>query len=355
MSPRCNLTVAVVSLACVCASFAGVPDKASTWTLFRTVPGELSQAQSKDFFDALAKSHVLEEHKLSSQTIDAIGDLIARTTGEEDRRAEYLDGFSGLWSRVGVDVDPLGFANLEDRIARKRGEPQQFGTLVRGKADYPAADAERSYAAARDMIGLNPRTDVVPVQGEVELAMTKPVYPTLPAVRAELLHLGAMDQQVRQEPSGGFKGEEEKAFIKRMSDVDAYTLPRIRAIFNRYGIPTPWQVGRSGTHAAFLLIQHAIQDPALMRGAVAQARQLADKEELPDIDYALLSDRVDCVLDHRPQQFGTQGNRNPESYWFCPIADPSHVNQRRAHLHLAALTEEQIYGSSHSKPRQTKT
>lgn len=347
MHSRCYLLIAVVGLARAGAGCAGAPDEAGGLATFRAVPGDLSEAQSKGFFDTLARSHLLERRELGSRTIDAIGDIIARTKGSEESRSQSLDGFYGLWSRVGIDVDPLGFANLEDRIARRQGKPQQFGTLARDKADYPAADAERVYAAARDMIGLDPRARAESVHGEAELAMAKPVYPTLPAIREELLRLGAMDQEARREPPGGFKGDEEKAFLKHMSDVDAYTLPRIRAIFDRYGIPTSRQVGRSASHAAFLLIQHAISDPGLMRGAVAPVRHLSEEHDLPGIDYALLSDRVDCVLDHRPQQFGTQGNRDPKSYWFCPIADPNHLNQRRAGLHMAALTREQIYGEAH--------
>lgn len=343
MHLRYGLLIAAVGLARAGTAYADTPDGIPALANFQAVSGGLNEVQSKNFFDTLAESRILQRSELSPRTIDAIGDIIARTNGDE-RKSEYLDGFYGLWSRVGIDVDPLGFANLEDRIARKQGEPQQFGTLARGKADYPVADAQRIYAAARDMIGLDPRTPAAPIRGKATLAMAKPSHPTLPALRAELMRLGSMDQEARREPAGGFEGGDEKAFIKRMSDTDAYTLPRVRAIFDRYGIPSPMQVGRSGTHAAFLLIQHAINDPALMRGAVAQAKQLTNRGQLPGIDYALLSDRVDCVLDHRPQQFGTQGSRDPKSY--CPIADPEHVNRRRAALHMSPLTKERIYGKA---------
>lgn len=346
MHLRYCLLVIAVGLARAGAAFAFTSDGIAALANFQAVSGELNEVQSKKFFDTLAESRMLQRSELSPQTIDAIGDVIARTNGGDERRSEYLDGFYGLWSRVGIDVDPLGFANLEDRIARKQGEPQPFGTLARGKADYPVADAQRIYAAARDMIGLEPRTPAAPIHGKATLAMAKPLHPTLSALRAELMRLGSLDQEARREPAGGFQGGDEKAFVKRMSDTDAYTLPRVKAIFDRYGIPSPMQVGRSGTHAAFLLIQHAVNEPGLMRGAVAQAKQLTDRGQLPGIDYALLSDRVDCVLDHRPQQFGTQGSRDPKSYWYCPIADPEHVNQRRAALHMAPLAKERIYGKA---------
>ncbi|KJV34859.1 hypothetical protein VI08_09315 [Luteibacter yeojuensis] len=167
----------------------------------------------------------------------------------------------------------------------------------------------------------------------------------MPEVRAETLRLGAMDQAVRVWPDHP-TDDEDKALIKRMEETDAYTEPRIRAMFRAHGIPSPALVGRAATHSAYLVIQHAINDPGLMRAALGQAKWMAARGDLPRIDYALLSDRVDCVLDHRPQQFGTQGSRNPKSHWYCPIADPNHVNDRRAALHLAPMGDEAIFGTA---------
>lgn len=119
---------------------------------------------------------MLERSELAPQTIDAVGDVIARTRGSEESKSQSLDGFHGLWSRVEIDVDPLGFANLEDRIARKQGQPQPFGTLARDKVDYATIEAERIYAAHRQMIGLDPDAGGDSGHGEVELAMATPVY-----------------------------------------------------------------------------------------------------------------------------------------------------------------------------------
>ena len=335
---------AIMAIAlCATATSTGTPDDVSTLAGFRSIQGNLSETQANAFYKMLAESQLLSRPKLGPTSIEAIGDIIARTNVDDERQSTYLDGFSGLWARIGIDVDPLGYANLEDRIARKQGKPQPFGTLARSDTDYPAGDAPRIYKAARAMIGMDPGISAKPMHGKANLAMAKPVYPELPDVRAELLRLGNMDQAVRLEPPGGFKGDEEKAFIKRMEEMDAYTLPKMRSIFDQYGIPSSRQVGRSGAHAAFLLIQHAISDPALMRGAVAYVKRLKERGDLPDIDYALLVDRVDCVLDHRPQQFGTQGTRNRKSPWFCPIADPENVNQRRASIYLPAMTDDEIY------------
>ncbi|WP_238533026.1 hypothetical protein, partial [Rhodanobacter thiooxydans] len=57
-----------------------------------------------------------------------------------------------------------------------------------------------------------------------------------------------------------------------------------------------------------------------------------------------LVDRVACVIEHKTQLYGTQGSRNSQSYWYCPIADPGEVNNRRAKLLLPPLSNEKIYG-----------
>lgn len=309
-----------------------------------TGSGELDADQRRELFDTLSSSRLLERPSLDPAVIERVGRLLFRAKGDPERQSTYLDDFPGLWSRVGIDVDPLGLANLEDRVAHSQGQPQTYGTLPPRKGDYEGAEARRIYAASRDMLGAPADAPAGPDESPRPLAMRHPVHPTLPDVRTELLRLGRMDQSVRQDTSG-MPAERIKAMDAEMEKIDEYTLPRVRAIFDRYGLPSPAQVGRAGTHSAFLLIQHAVRDPGLMRAAVAQADALRRRGELPAVDYALLIDRVDCVLDHRPQRFGTQGSRDPKSHWYCTIDDPQHVNERRATLHLFALKHDDIYGT----------
>ncbi|QWT20908.1 hypothetical protein KPL74_02595 [Bacillus sp. NP157] len=310
-----------------------------------SAPSDLSPADTRLLFETLASSRLLERPALAPAVVERVGRLIFRAKADPVGQQTYLDDYPGLWRRIGGDVDPLGLANLEDRVARSEGHPQLYGTLPPSSLDYPAADAQRNYASARDMLGVAVDARVVAGVDVVPLAM-RPARPVpLPGVRAELLRLGEIDQAVRRWPDNPTPAQE-KALIAAMEKADAYTLPRLRTIYHAHGIPAPAQVGRAATHSAFLLIQHAIADPGLMRSALAQAKWMTAHGDLPAIDYALLSDRVDCVLDHRPQQFGTQGSRNPASHWYCPIAEPLGVNTRRAALHMAPLSREEIYGAS---------
>lgn len=309
----------------------------------------------------LDRSRMLGAEKLDPATIEAIGNLLSRAGANRAFQSTYLDDFPGLWARVGIDVDARGFAVLSDGIAVSNGRKQDYGSLSSRSEALGANGAYRlAYASNRNMLGITAGREgaisTAPFMGgPFPLASQNPAYPTKPKLRAELLALAELDQAARREPEHSMSDAEEKVFIKRMDVIDARTLPRIRAIFNEYGFPTAAEVGRAGTHVAFLLVQHAISDPDLMIRAARDARPLMEQGDLPYIDYALLVDRVACVIEHRPQLYGTQGNRNPQSYWYCPIAAPSDVNDRRAKLLLPPLSNEKIYGATAAPANRSHT
>lgn len=300
----------------------------------------------------LDRSKMLEAEKLEPATIEAIGNLLSRAGADRAFQSTYLDDFHGLWARVGIDVDARGFAVLSDSIAVSNGRKQDYGALSSRSEGLVANGVNRlAYASNRNMLGIAAgREGTVSadpfMDGPFPLASSNPTYPTKPKLRAELLALAEMDQAARREPGHSMSDAEEKAFIEKMDATDARTLPRIRAIFDEYGFPAEAEVGRAGTHAAFLLVQHAISAPDLMIRAAREARLLMEQGDLPYIDYALLMDRVACVIEHKPQLYGTQGNRNPQSYWYCPIVAPDDVNNRRAKLLLPPLSKEKIFGAT---------
>jgi hypothetical protein len=316
----------------------------------------LSLEEIGEIRHVIEQSRVLEMPRLDKATINALGVLLLRANADhafQDECAGEYD-FQGLWSRIGIDVDPRGYAYLSDQISISRGEKQQYGFILPGPGAPPfTEDQRRGFSLNRNRIGIQL---YVPGQTSAELvtpaapslAMAEPHYPTTPELRAKLLSLVQMDQAARDEPSHSMTDAESKAFYAHMLAVDAANLPQIQAIFDKYGFPTAEMVGRSGVLAAFLLVQHAIQAPALMSRAATEAAPLMQRGDLPYMNYALLVDRVACVIDHRPQTFGTQGTRIPKSFWYCPIAEPQDVNERRAKLFLEPLSHEQIYGKSPS-------
>lgn len=105
------------------------------------------------------------------------------------------------------------------------------------------------------------------------------------------------------------------------------------------GWPVRSKFGDDGAAAAFMIAQHAISAPALQRRALTLLLEAAEKGEVNVIDTAYLSDRI-AVFEGRAQIFGTQfdwdaaGELSP-----APIADPEHVDERRASVGLPPLAE----------------
>jgi hypothetical protein len=170
----------------------------------------------------------------------------------------------------------------------------------------------------------------------------EPVNPSVkePALRRELLKLVEQDQAIRNELiSKGVKNPD-KAILARMQAIDTSNTKRMRAIVGKYGWPSPELVGRDGTGAAFLLVQHA--DLAFQKEMLPLVEKAYRSGGLSGESYALLLDRV-LVGEGKPQVFGTQAKRFEE--WkgqepaLQPIEDEANVDRRRAEVGLPPLSE----------------
>jgi hypothetical protein len=73
------------------------------------------------------------------------------------------------------------------------------------------------------------------------------------ALRRELLAMSEKDQKVRQ----GFGSQMSAETIKEMQAIDARHTARMKRIIRRHGWPGRSLVSEDGSHAAWLLVQHA--------------------------------------------------------------------------------------------------
>ncbi|MFZ0063837.1 MAG: DUF6624 domain-containing protein [Pyrinomonadaceae bacterium] len=179
---------------------------------------------------------------------------------------------------------------------------------------------------------------LLPSNGWAQEAGDPPVKE--PAVRSELLNLVEQDQAIRNELiSKGVKNPD-KAILARMQAIDTANTERMRTIVNRYGWPGPELIGRDGSEAAFLLVQHA--DHAFQKEMLPLVEKAYRSGGLSGQSYALLLDRV-LVGDGKPQVYGTQAKRFEE--WkgqepeLQPIEDEANVDKRRAEVGLFTLSE----------------
>lgn len=81
--------------------------------------------------------------------------------------------------------------------------------------------------------------------------------------------------------------------------------------------------------AAFLIVQHAVNDPDLMRDVLKRMEPLVKTGQARGESYALLYDRVSLQFDHKPQRYGSQMLCRDGKWQPQPLEDPEHVDERR--------------------------
>jgi hypothetical protein len=125
-----------------------------------------------------------------------------------------------------------------------------------------------------------------------------------------------------------------------MEAIDAENTARMQEIVGQFGWPGPGLVGKDGTEAAFLLVQHSQHE--FQKEMLPLVEKAYRARELSGQSYAVLLDRV-LVGDGKPQVYGTQAR--PIDQWkdreaaLQPIDDESNVDKRRAAVGLPSLSE----------------
>jgi hypothetical protein len=158
----------------------------------------------------------------------------------------------------------------------------------------------------------------------------------------ELFTVGEDDQKYRNQmemvqATYGGDSPEMHLLEKNMKNADSVNLVKVEAILSKYGWLGPEVIGEQGNSALFMVIQHADLEPQekylpVMRDAVAHNNAKA-------YDLALLEDRV-ALLEGKEQIYGSQltWNMKTDSFVVAPLADPDHVDQRRADVDLPPMS-----------------
>lgn len=149
----------------------------------------------------------------------------------------------------------------------------------------------------------------------------------------ELIEMMHNDQCVREKLlkegklSAGYNPDMERVHRKNAS--------RIEKIIAAIGFPTQSKVGIEASDAAWLIVQHAIGDPRLMKMCYALVA-----EAISDINpknFAYLHDRI-CYFEGRPQRYGTQFDNSG----IYPVEDLAQMTRLRKDLQLKELDEDSI-------------
>jgi hypothetical protein len=146
----------------------------------------------------------------------------------------------------------------------------------------------------------------------------------------------------------GFSPPENQAFSQqiasRVTAVDVANTAEIKALlekFHWFGIS---EFGAQADNNAWLLVQHADQDPAFQRGIVARLEPLAARGETKPSHFALLHDRVALSFSDPTkrvlQRYGTQGQCTGPGTWEpFPVEDPDNLDERRRAVGLPPMAE----------------
>jgi hypothetical protein len=100
--------------------------------------------------------------------------------------------------------------------------------------------------------------------------------------------------------------------------------------------------GAPAAKAAFLIVQHAVNDPDLMKMVLARMEPLLAKKEVDGKAYALLYDRVSLEFLKRPQRYGSQVQCQHGKAVVMTLEDPAHVDDRRKAIGLTMAESDYI-------------
>jgi hypothetical protein len=156
-------------------------------------------------------------------------------------------------------------------------------------------------------------------------------------LRLELLQMQQADLNLRAELARD--GSLFDGYAERLAELHRRHNARLQRILAEFGWPGRSLVGDDGAAAAWLLLQHAILEPNLMRSALPLLQEAVEAGEAEPKHLALLVDRI-RTLEGRPQLYGTShdwdanGELSP-----LPIEEPELVEARRRTVGLEPLAE----------------
>ena len=163
--------------------------------------------------------------------------------------------------------------------------------------------------------------------------------PTNEPLRRDLLEMARLDRTTRAELAASgdlFNG----GYEPRMARVHERNAQRLRRVIESVGWPGTDLVGPDGAEAAWLILQHAIADPDLIRRASPLLEAAARGGGANPVHAAMLEDRI-RFFEGRPQRYGTQldwdaaGSLSPGE-----VEEPQRLAERRLAVGLPPLAEQ---------------
>jgi hypothetical protein len=114
--------------------------------------------------------------------------------------------------------------------------------------------------------------------------------------------------------------------------IDHDNIAWLKEIVAQYGWPGSSRVGQDGSHAAWLIVQHASSAPDFQKSCLVLMQQ-APPGEVDRSDIAFLVDRI-RTNEGQKQIFGTQLEIRDGHIVLAPVDDPESLERRRSEIGL---------------------
>jgi hypothetical protein len=163
--------------------------------------------------------------------------------------------------------------------------------------------------------------------------------------RTEQLYRTALDYDNRLALLGKGASGQDAAELKarlwqKINDADTENRRWLKAALKQIGWFRISVYGRAASNTAWLLVQHADQDPAWQKQILRDLKPMVAQGDVSGIDVAYLEDRI-ASAEARPQIYGTQGVCEGGAWSAFPIAHPEQVDERRRAMGLEPMSEYQ--------------
>ncbi|PCC74158.1 hypothetical protein SAMN02745121_07982 [Nannocystis exedens] len=156
-------------------------------------------------------------------------------------------------------------------------------------------------------------------------------------LRNDLIRWIAEDDETRERLARD--GSLFAGYHPEMEAVHRRNAARLREVLARVGWPGRALVGEDGASAAWRIVQHAIGEPALLRGCLPLLQAAAAEGDADPAEVAMLEDRI-RVSEGRPQRYGTQYDWSDDGTAMVPMVGveaPESLAERRAAVGLPPM------------------
>ena len=145
------------------------------------------------------------------------------------------------------------------------------------------------------------------------------------------------DQRYRSQiADNGYNSKQIESLKKTIRKNDSINLKKARGILDRIGWPGMDVIGKQGSKALFLVIQHA--DLNTEERYLPMLKEAVKRKKASPDNLALLEDRI-AIYKGKSQIYGSQIGRNDKTkeFYLLPVIDPINLDKRRSDIGLEPI------------------